>query len=81
MNFKTELNKHEYRREVYDQICKWDREHTQRFLDNLTDDQVDDRLILNGCRDLSTVDLHKLATTIVWGWGWEGCDYFLRMYR
>lgn len=84
--YEERLNKkyaQPYRKIVANIVEGWDREKLHLFLDN-HEDRINDgepKFPSHSQRqDLSTDDLRKLVCMAVWGWGWEGSDYFIKMY-
>lgn len=76
--YEEKLKSHDYRVLTSQKVRNWDRELCEMFLDNLSEDQIDDKL--PKFRDMSVHEQRKLVCLVVWGWGWEGSEYFRKMY-
>jgi len=77
-NYEEELNQHSYRRTVELVVDQFDHKELISFLSNLNEDQLDEKL--PSTFDMSTDDLRKLTCLVVWNWGWEGSDCFIKMF-
>jgi len=76
--YEQKLTEHDYREDVAFVLQKWSRDKLTLFLSNLCENQIDEPL--PKFSDMSTEDMRKLSCLVVWNWGWDGSDYFVKMY-
>ncbi len=73
-DYESKRDQHSYRPITEKVVENWSYNRLFKFLSDLTEDQLNERI--PNFVNMSTEELKKLVCLVVWGWGWEGSDWF-----